>query len=75
MTGGFVVGAAHTFARLHTEVEVPRPFGFKDQGKWWWWDGTTSVESVLDRPDAAGYIETFLGRLSPGMAVTVTDGR
>lgn len=71
----FVVGAAHTFARLHTEVEVPPPFGFKDRGQWWWWDGTTSDESILEGPDAAGYVEEFLDRLFPGMAITVTDGR
>jgi hypothetical protein len=71
----FVVGAAHTFARLHTDVEVPPPFGFKDRGQWWWWDGTTSDESILDGDDAAGYVEEFLDRLFPGMAITVTDGR
>ena len=71
----FVVGAAHTFARLHTDVEVPPPFGFKDRGQWWWWDGTTSAESILDGPDASGYVEEFLDRLFPGMAITVTDTR
>jgi hypothetical protein len=71
----FVVGAAHTFARLHTDVQVPPPFGFKDRGQWWWWDGTTSEESILDGSDAAGYVEEFLDRLFPGMSITVTDGR
>lgn len=70
----FVVCVAHTFAREHTDVEVA-PFGFKDRGQWWWWDGTTSEESILEGPDAAGYVEEFLDRLFPGMAVTVTDGR
>lgn len=71
----FVVGAAHTFARLHTDVDVPPPFGFKDRGQWWWWDGTTSDESILDGPDAVGYVEEFLDRLFPGMTITVMDGR
>ena len=39
----FVVGAARTFARTHTEVDVPPPFGFKDGGKWWWWDDTAAA--------------------------------
>ncbi len=71
----FVVGAAHTFARIHTETEVPLPFGYKDRGLWWWWDGTTTEESILDGPDAASYVEEFLERLFPGMPITVTDGR
>lgn len=71
----FVVGAAHTFARIHTDVQVPPPFGFKDRGKWWWWDGTTTDESILVGPDAAGYVEEFLERLFPGMSITLTDGR
>lgn len=71
----FVVGAAHTFARVYTDVDLPRPFGFKDRGKWWWWDGTTSDESILEGPDAIGYIEEYFGRLFPGMAITVTDNR
>lgn len=71
----FVVGAAHTFARVHTDVEVPLPFGFQDRGLWWWWDGTTTEESILEGPDAVGYVEEFLERLFPGMPITVTDGR
>ncbi|MCH9667027.1 MAG: hypothetical protein K0U76_17220 [Actinomycetia bacterium] len=71
----FVVGAARTFARLHTEVQVPPPFGFKDRGKWWWWDGTTSDESILEGPDAIGYVQEFFTLLFPGMAITVTDQR
>lgn len=71
----FVVGAARTFARIHTDVEVPLPFGFKDRGVWWWWDGTTTEESILDGPDAVSYVEEYFHRLFPGMAVTVADGR
>jgi hypothetical protein len=71
----FVVGAAHTFARVYTDIEVPRPFGFTDRGQWYWWDGTTSDESILDGPDAADYIKEYFGRLFPGMAITVTDRR
>ena len=72
----FVVGVAHTFARLHTEpADLPAPFGFKDRGRWWWWDGTTSDESILDGPEAAGYVEEYFRKLFPGMAITVTDNR
>ncbi|WP_308160185.1 hypothetical protein [Mycolicibacterium goodii] len=71
----FVVGVARTFARVHTEVEVPPPFGFKRRGYWWWWDGTTSDESILDGPEAMEYVEEFLAALFPGMPITVTDGR
>jgi hypothetical protein len=60
---------------VYTDVEVPRPFGFTDRGQWYWWDGTTSGESILDGPDAADYIEEYFGRLFPGMAITVTDRR
>jgi hypothetical protein len=71
----FVVCVAHTFAREHTDVEVPPPFGFKDRGQWWWWDGTTTEDSILDGQDAAGYVEEYLGRLFPDMPVTVIDDR
>ncbi len=71
----FVVGAAHSFARQHTTVPVPPPFGFKDRGQWWWWDGTTSDESILEGPDAVGYVEEFLKRLFPGQAILLMDQR
>jgi hypothetical protein len=71
----FVVGAARTFARTHTDVDVPPPFGFKDRGQWWWWDNTTSEESILDGPDAAGYVQQYLERLFPGMPMTLSDKR
>ena len=69
----FVVGAARTFARTYTDVDVPRPFGFKDRGQWWWWDSTTSEESILDGPDAAGYVRKYLEHLFPGMPITLSD--
>jgi hypothetical protein len=71
----FVVCVAHAFAREHTDAEIPPPFGFKNRGQWWWWDGTTSEESILEGPDAIGYIEEYFALLFPGMATTVTDGR
>ncbi|MEW2484257.1 hypothetical protein AB0876_32190 [Mycobacterium sp. NPDC049093] len=71
----FVVSVAHTFAREHTDAEIPPPFGFKTRGKWWWWDGTTSDDSILDGPDATAYIEEYFALLFPGMATTVTDNR
>lgn len=69
----FVVGAARTFARTYTDVDVPPPFGFKDRGQWRWWDNTTSEESILDGPDAAGYVQEYLERLFPGMPITLSD--
>lgn len=71
----FVVGVAHTFARLHTEVDVPPPFGYQDKGKWWWWDGTTTDESILEGPDAEAYVQEFLEQLFPDMNFVLTDGR
>lgn len=69
----FVVGAARTFARTYTDVEVPAPFGFKRHGKWWWWDDTTTDESILEGPEAAGYVEEYLEQLFPSMAITLAD--
>jgi len=71
----FVVAAARVFARTHTEVEVPPPFGFKQDGLWWWWDGTTTEESILEGPDAVTYVEEYIQRLFPGMEFTVTEAR
>ena len=71
----FVASAAHTFARVHTDTEIPPPFGFKTRGKWWWWDGTTTDDSILDGPDAIAYLEEYFALLVPGMATTVTDNR
>lgn len=71
----FVVCVAHTFAREHTSVEVPPPFGFKDRGRWHWWDGSVTDESILHGPDALHYVEEFFRRLFPEMAITVTDAR
>lgn len=45
--------------------------GFKDRG----WDGTTSDESILDGPEAIGYIQEYFALLFPGMATKATDGR
>lgn len=71
----FVVAAARLFARTYTEVEVPPPFGFKQDGLWWWWDGTTTEESILEGPDAVTYVDEYLQRLFPGMEFTITDTR
>jgi len=71
----FVVAAARTFARTHTAVDVPPPFGYKRFGQWWWWDGTVSDESILEGPDAVTYVEEYLERLFPDLEITVTDAR
>lgn len=71
----FPVGAAHTFARVHTDVEMPNPFGFKHRGLWHWWDGTTTDESRLGGPEEKRHVEEFFERLFPGMPITLTDLR
>ncbi|BDE17458.1 hypothetical protein MKCMC460_63180 (plasmid) [Mycobacterium sp. 20KCMC460] len=73
----FVVGAAHTFARLRTEVEVPPPFGFKFKrnGPWHWWDGTTTAASILEGADAAERVRPFLEQLFPGAQIKLADLR
>lgn len=71
----FVVGAARTFARTHISGDVLPPFGFKDRGKWWWWDNTTSDQSILDGPEATGYVREYLEHLVPGVSVSVSDKR
>lgn len=74
----FAVGAAWVFARAHIDVEMPRPYGFKDRGKWHWWDGTTTPaadDSRLYGPDAHVYVREFFERLFPGMPITLIDKR
>ncbi|SIG33048.1 hypothetical protein [Mycobacteroides abscessus] len=71
----FPVGAAHTFARCHTDVELPNPFGFKDRGRWFWWDGAVTDESRIGGPDEARYVKDFFERLFPGMPITLIDKR
>ena len=65
----FVVGAARTFARVHTDVDVPPPFGFKRSGLWHWWDGSTSSDSIVDEPGAAEHVRRYLQRLYPCAAI------
>lgn len=70
------VGAAWAFAREHTDVEMPRPYGFKDRGKWHWWDGTTTPAAArLYGPDAHVYVREFFERLFPDMDFTLIDKR
>lgn len=71
----FAVGAARTFARDYTDVELPNPFGFKDRGRWFWWDGAVTGESRLDEPDGERYVKEFFERLFPGMPVMLIDLR
>ncbi|WP_006247647.1 hypothetical protein [Mycolicibacterium tusciae] len=61
----FVVGAARTFARVHTDIDVPPPFGFKRSGLWHWWDGSTSIDSIVEGPGAAEHVRRYLQRLYP----------
>ncbi|SHP28273.1 Uncharacterised protein [Mycobacteroides abscessus subsp. abscessus] len=72
---GFAVGAAHTFARCRTDVEVPNPYGFRHRGKYYWWDGSVTDESRFDGPDAPRYVKEYFERLFPGMPITVMDLR
>ncbi|AGB27214.1 hypothetical protein Mycsm_07117 (plasmid) [Mycobacterium sp. JS623] len=71
----FVVGSARAFARAYTNIEVPPPFGFKDRGRWWWWDDTTTEVSILEGPEAIGYVEEYLKRLFPRRSITLVDRR
>lgn len=65
----FVVGAARTFARVHTNVDVPAPFGFKRKGKWIWWDGSTSAAPLIEQPGGEQYVRLYLERLFPGRGI------
>ncbi len=71
----FPVGAAHTFARCHTNVKMPNPFGFKHDWRWFWWDGDVTDESRVGGPDETRYVEKFFERLFPGMPITLIDKR
>ena len=68
----FVVGAARTFARTHTSIDVPDPFGFKRKGVWIWWDGSTSAASLLEQPNSDQYVRQYLERLFPGQEIVLT---
>lgn len=77
-TWQWAVSGAWKFARDHTDVEVPRPYGFKYRGKWHWWDGTTTPAGDASRlfgPDAHVHVREFVERLFPGWAITVIDLR
>jgi hypothetical protein len=71
----FVVGAARAFAREHIAGDILPPFGFQDSGRWWWWDDTTSEDSILDTPEAIGYVREYLNRLFPSLSVALSDTR
>lgn len=71
----FVLGAARTFARNHIGGSIPPPFGFKDRGKWWRWDGTISDESVLEGSAAIEHVRGYLDRLFPRSPVALSDTR
>lgn len=68
----FVVGAARTFARTHTDIVVPDPFGFRRNGIWRWWDGSTSANSRLEQPNGDQYVRRYLERLFPGREIVLT---
>ena len=65
----FVVGAARTFVATHTELEVPRPFGFRRRGRWHWWDGSTSDRSIAEGHAGAEQVRRYLGRLFPDCSI------
>ena len=71
----FAVGAAWVFARNHTDVEMPNPFGFRRGKRWYWWDGSVTDESRLGGPDEASYVKEFFERLFPWMPITLIDKR
>ncbi len=65
-TWSFVVGAARSFARTYGQEPLLAPFGFRDKGRFWWWDGTNTRDSILDAADAPEHVRTYLQRLLPG---------
>lgn len=62
----FVVSAARSFAEDFSSDPVPAPFGFRDQGRWWWWDGSSTDYSILDTLDAQSHVRAYLEELFPG---------
>jgi len=72
----FVVGAARSFARQHNScTTLPDPFGFKDNGRWRWWDGTQTAESILDGAGAGEHVRRYLKQLFPRAPIDISDRR
>lgn len=71
----FVVGVARSFARQHLGPEVPPPFGYRDGRVWFWWDGTRTTDSILDRVDADEHVRRYLNRMFPNATITISDSR
>ncbi len=71
----FVACVARTFARTYLNSDVVPPFGFKDRGRWHWWDNTTTEESILEGPEGIEHIREYLTRLFPDFEITVSDNR
>ena len=65
-TWRFVVAAARSFVVDFGEGAVLGPFGFRDRGRWWWWDGTSSDHSILETSDAQGQVRRYLEELFVG---------
>ena len=71
----FVIGVARIFIRSEVGADVPPPFGYQDRGKWFWWDGTTTDESILDGPQAMDYVREYLELMFPGASIELSDER
>jgi hypothetical protein len=72
----FVVGAARSFTRTYGQEPLLGPFGFRDRGRFWWWDGTSTEDSILEAVDAPAHVRAYLHGLFPGAgAVELEDLR
>jgi len=74
----FVVGVLRAFTIAHAAdgEKAPPPCGFRRGSTYQWWDDTTTAESLLDGPDAAGYVEEYARVLIPDITdVELTDQR
>lgn len=73
-TWRFVVCMARTFAIKHLGADIP-PFGYTDRGRWYWWDNTTTEQSILEGPQAMDYVREYLEQMYPDTSIELTDRR
>lgn len=60
-----VVAGARSVAETLGAAPLPPPFGFRDQGRWWWWDGSSTDYSILETLDAQDHVRAYLQALFP----------
>lgn len=69
----WVVGAAFCFVRHHIGGELPAPFGYRDRGTYYWWDGAITKTSRLDTPEIIEYVRDYFAALFPGREIFLED--